>query len=102
MKMSKSEIINSALDDRNNGTEESETSYDEYFSDFLKLQPHMYEPCLLKVSMKENCAGKESSDSEEDTSKIQNFPWCSCGKYKPMATHAESISCLDKYEIRES
>ena len=41
MKMSKSEIINSALDDRNNGTEESETSYDGHFSDFLKLQPHM-------------------------------------------------------------
>ena len=55
-----------------------------------------------KESVKENCPGKESSDSEEDTSKIRNTLWCSCGKYEPMATHAESICCLDKYEICES
>ena len=54
-----------------------------------------------KVSVKENCPGKESSDLQEDTSQIENILWCSCGKYKPMATHGESI-CMDKYEIRES
>ena len=27
---------------------------------------------------------------------------CSCGKYKQMANHAESICCLDNYEICES
>ena len=27
---------------------------------------------------------------------------CSCGKYKQMANHAESIWCLDNYEICES
>ena len=37
-KMSKSEFINSASKDENNWTEESETSDDEYFSDFAKLQ----------------------------------------------------------------
>ena len=52
--------------------------------------------------MKENCPEKESSKSEEDTSKIGNTLWCSSGKYKPMATHAESICCLDKYKTRQS
>ena len=42
--MSKSELINSALKDENNGTEENETSDDEYLSDFTKLQTYMYEP----------------------------------------------------------
>ena len=62
----------------------------------------MYEPCVSKEFVKGNCPEKESSDSEEETSRTGNTLWCSCGKYKPMATHAESIRCLDKYEIRES
>ena len=62
----------------------------------------MYEPCASKESMKGNYAGKESSDSEEDTSSFGNTLWCSCGKYKPMATHAENICCLNKYEIQEN
>ena len=41
IKMSKCEVINSALEDDNNGTEESETSDDEYISDFTKLQPQI-------------------------------------------------------------
>ena len=56
---------------------------------------------VFQKSPKENCPGKESSDSE-DTSRIGNTLWCSCGKSKPMATHAESVCCLDKYEIRGS
>ena len=102
MKRSKSEHINSVSEDVNNRTEESETSVGEYQSDFTKLQSYMYEPYVSKESVKENCTEKESSDSEEGSSKIGNTPWCSCGKYKPMATHAESICCLDKCEIRES
>ena len=43
MKMSKYEFINSALEDENNGTEESETSDEEYFT---KLLPYMYDPCV--------------------------------------------------------
>ena len=39
MKMSKSKLIKGAPEDENNGTEESETSDDEYLSDFTKLQP---------------------------------------------------------------
>ena len=58
MKMSKSEPINSALEDENNGTEESETLDDEYLSDFTKLQSYMYKPCVSKESVKENCLGK--------------------------------------------
>ena len=58
----------------------------------------MYEPCVSKDSMKENCPGKASSDSEEDTCRIGNTLRCSCGNYKPMATHTESICDLDKYE----
>ena len=58
-KMSKSEFINSASEDENNWTEESETSDDEYFSDFAKLQSYIFEPCVSKVSVKEHCAGKE-------------------------------------------
>ena len=56
--MSKSEFINSASEDENNWTEESETSDDEYFSDFAKLQPYIFEPCVSKVSVKEHCPGK--------------------------------------------
>ena len=89
--MSKSELTNSASGDENNGTEESETLDDEYLSDFTKLDPYMYGPCISKTSVKEKCPGKESSDSEEDTSRIGNILLCPCGKYKPMATHAESI-----------
>ena len=40
--MSKPELINSASEDQNNGTEESETSDDEYLLDFTKLQPYTY------------------------------------------------------------
>ena len=58
--MSKSELIKSVSENENNGTEESETSDDEYLSDFTKLQPYMYEPCVSKESVKENCPGKES------------------------------------------
>ena len=61
----------------------------------------MYETCVSRDSVKENCPGKESTDLQEDTSKIRITLWCSCGKYKPMATHAESICCLDRYEVRE-
>ena len=50
--MSKSELINSASEDQNNGTEESETSDDEYLSHFTKLQPYVYEPGLSKESVK--------------------------------------------------
>lgn len=59
-------------------------------------------PLFQKKSVKGNYPWKESSGSEEDTSKIGNTLWCSCGKYKTMATYAESICWLDKYEIRES
>ena len=45
IKTSKSELINS----ENNGTEESETSDDEYLSNFTKLQPYIYEPCFKRV-----------------------------------------------------
>ena len=80
--------------DENNGTEESETSDDEYFSNFTKLQPYMYETWVSKEYVKENCP--VSSDLKEDTSRIGNTLWCSCGKYKPMATHAKSICYWDK------
>ena len=56
--------IGSASEDENNGTEESETSDDRYLSDFVKLQPYLYETCVSKESVK-NCPGKESSDSDE-------------------------------------
>ena len=70
--------------------------------DLTKLQPYMYEPCVSKESLKESCTGKESSDSEEDSSRIGNAHWCSCGKCKSKATHAESICYLNKKEIPES
>ena len=43
--------------------------------------------------VKISCPGNESSDWEEGTSRIGNTLWCSCGKYKPIATHAARISC---------
>ena len=88
------------MEDENNRTEETETSDNDYLSDFTKLQPYLYWPCVSKEAIKENCSGKESSDSEEDFGRIGNALWCSCGKNKPMSTHGESICCLDKYEIR--
>ena len=56
----------------------------------------------IKIGLDKSLPGKESSDSEEEIRRIGNTLWCSCSKYKPMATHAESICCLDKYEICES
>ena len=102
IKMSKSDLINSALEGENDGIEESENSDDEYLPDLTKLQSCIKERCVWKESMKENCPGKESTVSEEDTSRTGNTVWCSCGKYKPMATHTESICFFDKYEICES
>ena len=49
----------SASEDENNGTEESETSDDQYLSDFTRLQPYMYEPSVSKESMKKNCREKK-------------------------------------------
>ena len=52
--MSKSGLINSASEDENHGSEESETSLDEYLSDFTKLQLYIYKPCVSKESVTEN------------------------------------------------
>ena len=60
------------MEDENNGTKESKTLDDNNLSDFTKLQSYMFEPCVSEESIKKNCSGKESSDSEEDTSKIGN------------------------------
>ena len=68
----------------------------------ISIIHYLNESCVSKESVKENCPGKESSDLGEDNSKIGNTLWCFGGKYKPMATHAESICCSDKYEIRKS
>ena len=100
--MSESEHINSASEDENNGTEESETSNDEYLLNLTKLQPYRQEPCVSKASLKEICPEKESSDSQQGISSTGNTLWCYCGKCKSKATHAESICCLDKEEILES
>ena len=62
----------------------------------------MYKSCVSKESVKKNCSRKESSGSEESTSRIGNTLLRFCGKYKLMATHAKIICCLDKDEIRES
>ena len=62
----------------------------------------MCKSCVSKESVKKNCSRKESSGSEENTSRIGNTLLFFYGKYKLMATHAKSICCLDKYEIRES
>ena len=72
IKISKSELINSVSEDENNRTEESETSDDEYLPDVTDLQPYMYVTCISKESLKERCQAKESSDSEEDSSRIGN------------------------------
>ena len=71
IKLSKSELINSASEGENNETEESWTSNDEYLSDFSKLQLQMYELCVSRDSMKESFQGKKSSDLEEDSSRIE-------------------------------
>ena len=92
--MSNLELVISASEDENNGTEESQISDDEYFSNFARLQLCTYEPSVSEDSVKENCWGKESLDAEEDTSRIGNTLWCSCCKNKSMATHAESICFL--------
>ena len=49
----------SASEDENNGTEESETSDDQYLSDFTRLQPCMYESSVSKESMKKTCREKK-------------------------------------------
>ena len=57
--MLKSELINSVSEGENDRTEESETPDNEYISDFTKLQPCMYEPCVSKETMIENFPGKK-------------------------------------------
>ena len=81
-----SKFINGASENESNGTEESETSNNKYFSDFIKLQSYMYETCVSSETVKENCLRKKWSDKEEDISKVGNTLWCYCGKYKPMAS----------------
>ena len=90
------------MEDKNNGTEESHTSDDEYLPVLTKLLLYMYEFCISRKSLKESCPGKKSSDFEEDSSKIRNTIWWSCGECKSKATHAESICCLVKEVIPES
>ena len=84
------------------GLKKGKLEDDEYLPDLTKLQPYIYKPCVSKESLKESCPGKESSDSEEDSSRIGNTLWCCCGKSKSKTTHAESICCLDEEEIPES
>ena len=62
----------------------------------------MYKPSVSKESLKESCPGKDLSDSEKDSRRIGNVLWCSYGKCKSKATHAESICWLDKEEIPAS
>ena len=59
--MPKSELKSSASEDENNVTEENEISDDEYLSDFTKLQPYEYKPC---VSEESKIKLTRSSDSE--------------------------------------
>ena len=59
IKMSKSELINSALEDENNGFEESETSDDEFMPGLTSLQLYMFELCVSRESLKESCPGKK-------------------------------------------
>ena len=58
IKMSQYELVNSALENENNGTEENETLDDEYLSDFTKLQPYMYKSCVSKQSVNKNLPRK--------------------------------------------
>ena len=46
MKMSKPELINSTSEDESYGSEESDTSVQEYMSDFTKPQLYMFEPSV--------------------------------------------------------
>ena len=62
----------------------------------------MFQKSPWKKAASKQKARKESSHSKEHSSEIGNTLWCSCGKCKLKATHAESICCLDKEEILES
>ena len=97
--MSKSELINSDSEYENNRTEESETLDDEYLPDLTTKLQLLCEPYVSNEALKESCPGKKSSDFEDDRSSIANTLWCSCGKCKSKATHAESICCLDKKKL---
>ena len=55
-------------------------------SQVIKLQPCIYEHCVSKESVQENCLRKESSDSEEYTVRLEILS----------GVLAESICCLDK------
>ena len=45
----KSQLLNSASEDENKGTEESKSSDDEYLSISTKLQPYIYKTCFKRV-----------------------------------------------------
>ena len=63
---------------------------------FSKLRPCIYETCISKASMSDTCLGKESSDTEEDSSIVGNTLWCSCVKCRVVATDAQSLCCMKK------
>ena len=93
--MSKSELKNGAPEDENNGTEENEISDDEYLSDFKKLQPYKYEPCVSKEFIRKLLRKRIIRFRGQMLSDVLVIA-------KPVGTHAESVCCLDKYEIRGS
>ena len=62
------------------GHEASESSDDESLSDLTKLQRCMCKTSVSKESLRESCPEKESLDLEEDSSRIGNTFWYSCGK----------------------
>ena len=70
-----SELINRAKGDENNGSEKSETSDGEYLSDFTKLQPYMYEPCVSKESLKKTAQEKNHQIQKKALAKLEK----SCG-----------------------
>ena len=100
--MSKLELINSGSENENNGTEGSEAVDDQYLLAWLCKVATIHANPLFQECPWKSCPGKESSDSEDDSSKIGDTLWCSCGKCKLMDTHAENIWFLDKNEIPKS
>ena len=66
--MSRSELINSALEVKNNCSEESETSDNEYFYKVCMFEhEYMYKPCVLEEFMKKKTAREKNDQIQKKT-----------------------------------
>ena len=69
----------------------------------VKLKPYDWEPRRSVVELEKieqnSSENENSSDVDNENSRIGNIDWCHCGLCRPMETYAESLCCTETNEI---